>query len=86
MFAEALAKGHIAVSDLYANTQVMTGEVLSGIGSSAAVGYYNDTVTYPDNTSEAMELKVLPLPKSGGENEYMPQTGVGLSAFRTTEQ
>ena len=37
-FAEALVKGHIVVSDLYANTQVMTGEVLSGIGSSAAVG------------------------------------------------
>ncbi|MBE6639996.1 MAG: extracellular solute-binding protein [Ruminococcaceae bacterium] len=86
MFAEALAKGHIVVSDLYANTQVMTGEVLSGIGSSAAVGYYNDTVTYPDNTSEAMELKVLPLPRTGGENEYMPQTGVGLCAFKTTDQ
>jgi len=86
MFAQALAKGHIVVSDQYANTQVMTGEVLSGIGSSAAIGYYNDTVTYPDNTSEAMELQVLPLPKSNGENEYMPQTGVGLCAFQTTEQ
>ena len=86
MFAEALAKGHIAVSDLYANTQVMTGDVLCGIGSSAAVGYYNDTVTYSDNTSEPMKLQVLALPKSGGENEYMPQTGVGLCAFKTTEQ
>ena len=86
MFAEALAKGHIAVSDLYANTQVMTGDALCGIGSSAAVGYYNDTVTYPDNTSEPMKLQVMPLPKSGGEKEYMPQTGVGISAFKTTEQ
>ncbi len=86
MFAEALAKGHIAVSDLYANTQVMTGEVLCGIGSSAAVGYYNNTVTYPDNTSEPMNLQVLPLPRSNGEKEYMPQTGVGISAFKTTEQ
>lgn len=86
MFAEALAKGHIAVSDLYANTQVMTGDVLCGIGSSAAVGYYNDTVTYPDNTSEPMDLQVLPLPRSGGKYEYMPQTGVGLSAFKTTDQ
>lgn len=86
MFAEALAKGHIAVSDLYANTQVMTGDVLCGIGSSAAVGYYNDTITYSDNTSEPMELQVLPLPKSSGEKEYMPQTGVGISAFKTTEQ
>ncbi len=86
MFAKALAKGHIAVSDLYANTQVMTGEVLCGIGSSAAVGYYNDTVTYPDNTSEPTHLQVLPLPKSGGEQEYMPQTGVGMCAFKTTDQ
>lgn len=86
MFAEALAKGHIVVSDLYANTQVMTGDVLCGIGSSAAIGYYNDTVTYPDNTSEPMKLQVLPLPKSGGENEYMPQTGVGIAAFKTTDE
>jgi len=86
MFAEALAQGHVVVSDSYANTQVMTGEVLSGIGSSAAVGYYNDTITYPDNTSEPMELRVLPLPKSNGSKEYMPQTGVGLCALKTTEQ
>lgn len=85
-FAEALAQGHIVVSDLYANTQVMTGEVLCGIGSTAAVGYYNDTVTYPDNTSEPMKLQVLALPQSGGEQEYMPQTGVGISAFYTTDQ
>jgi len=86
MFAEAIAAGHIIVSDLYANTQVMTGEVLCGIGSSAAVGYYNDTVTYPDNTSEPMDLQVLALPKSGGDKEYMPQTGVGICAFKTTDE
>ncbi len=86
MFAQALAKGHVAVSDQYANTQVMTGDVLCGIGSSAAVGYYNDTVTYPDNTSEPTNLQVLALPRSGGEKEYMPQTGVGISAFKTTDQ
>ncbi|MBQ8276348.1 MAG: carbohydrate ABC transporter substrate-binding protein [Clostridia bacterium] len=86
MFARALAQGHVVVSDLYANTQVMTGDVFSGIGSSAAVGYYNDVITYPDNTSEPMQLQVLPLPRSGGEKEYMPQTGVGLAAFATTEQ
>ncbi len=86
MFAEALAKGYIAVSNLYANTQVMTGDVLCGIGSSAAVGYYNDTVTYSVNTSEPTKLQVLPLPRSGGENEYMAQTGVGIAAFKTTDQ
>ena len=64
----------------------MTGEVLSGIGSTAAIIYYNDTVTYPDNTSEPTNLRVLPLPKSGDGKEFMPQTGVGLAAFKTTDQ
>lgn len=86
MFAEALAQGHIAVSDLYANTQVMTGEALSGIGSTAAIGYYNDEVTYPDNTTEPTNLHVLPLPRTGSGQEYMPQTGVGLASYATTEQ
>ena len=86
-FAEPLAQGHIAVADLYANTQVMTGDALAGIGSTAAIAYYNDTVTYPDNTTEPTNLKVLPLPLTGsGEKEYMPQTGVGLAAYKTDEQ
>lgn len=60
-FARSLAKGHIVVSDLYSNTQIMTGEVVSGIGSSASILYYNDTVTYPNNTSEPMGLQVFPI-------------------------
>lgn len=51
-FARSLAQGHVVVSDLYSNTQVMTGDVLSGLGSSAAILYYNDTVTYRDGTQE----------------------------------
>lgn len=86
MFARPLAQGHVAVSDLYSNTQVMTGETLAGIGSTAAITYYNDVVTYPDNTSEPTNLHVLPLPKSVGDGEFMPQTGVGLAAFQTTDQ
>lgn len=85
-FALPLAQGHIVVSDEYSNTQVMTGDTLSGIGSTAGIIYYNDTVTYPDNTSEPMNLKVLPLPKTGSGEQYMPMTGVGLCAYPTTEE
>ena len=85
-FAAPLAQGHIAVADTYSNTQVMTGETISGIGSTASINYYNDTVTYPDNTSEPTNLQVLPLPRTGDGTQYMPVTGVGLSAFKTTEQ
>jgi len=86
MFAEPLVQGHIAVSELYSNTHVTTGEMLCGIGSTASIIYFNDTVTYPDNTSEPINLRVLPLPMSGGELEYIPQSGVGIASFKTTEQ
>ena len=85
-FARALAKGHVVVSDLYSNTQVMTGEVLAGLGSSAAILYYNDTVPYRDGTREPMDLHVLPMPMTAGHEAMMTQAGVGLCAYRTTEQ
>ena len=85
-FARSLAQGHVVVSDLYSNTQVMTGDVLSGLSSSAAILYYNDTVTYRDGTQEPMDLRVLPMPKMAGADALMTQAGVGLCAYRTTEQ
>ena len=85
-FARSLAQGHVVVSDLYSNTQVMTGDVLSGLGSSAAILYYNDTVTYRDGTQEPMDLHVLPMPKTAGADALMTQAGVGLCAYKTTDQ
>lgn len=85
-FARSLAQGHVVVSDLYSNTQVMTGDVVCGLGSSAAILYYNDTVTYPDNTQEPMDLHVLPMPKTAGADALMTQAGVGLCAYKTTAQ
>lgn len=83
---EAIIKGYIGISDLYANTQIMTGEVMSGIGSSAAILYYNDTVTYPDNTQEPMNLKILPIPQLKNGKKLITQAGVGLLAHKTTSQ
>lgn len=85
-FADSFAKGHIMLSNLYSNTQVMTGEVVAGIGSSAAILYYNDTVTYEDGTSEPMNLEIRPLPAENGKKPYITQAGVGLCAYKTTRQ
>ena len=85
-FMTSLVKGHIIVSDLYANTQMMTGETLAGISSSAAVLYYNDTVTYPDNRSEPMDLKVLALPINKSGNKFDTLAGTGLCAYKTTDE
>ena len=75
-FADSLAKGHIMLSNLYSNTQVMTGEVVAGIGSSAAILYYN----------EPMDPEILPLPAENGKKPYITQAGVGLCAYKTTSQ
>ena len=87
LFADALIRGDIIVSDLYANTQMMTGEVPAGTGSSAAILYFNDIVTYSDNTTEPMNLKVLPLPVSdrpeAASAPLAPQTGCGICALKT---
>ena len=65
----------------------MTGETLAGLGSSAAILYYNDFVTYPDNTTEPTDLLLAPLPHAAGTTTpLMPQAGVGLCAFKTTDQ
>lgn len=86
-FARGLVRGDIIVSDLYSNTQVMTGETLAGLGSSAAILYYNDVVTYPDNTTEPTDLLLAALPHAANANTLlMPQAGVGLCAFKTTER
>ncbi len=85
-FARPLVQGHITLSDPYATTRLTTGEALMGLGSTAGILYYNDTVTYADNTSEPTNLRVLPLPKTAGNTGVMPQTGVGISAYRTTDQ
>ena len=85
-FARALVQDHIVVSDLYSNTQVMAGEVLGGIGSSAAILYYNNLVTYPDNSTEPMDLQVVPMPRAADGTALMTQAGVGLCAYKTDEK
>lgn len=85
-FAKEIARGTIVISDRYSNTQIMTGEVLCGVGSSAAILYYNDTVTYPDGTSEPMDLQVVPFMHAETGKPLMTIAGVGLCARKTTEQ
>lgn len=85
-FATAIAKGHVVLSDLYSNTQIMSGEVIAGIGSSASILYYNDKITYPNNVSIDMDLHVLTPPQAGNETKLATQAGVGLCAYKTTKR
>lgn len=81
-FANSFVRGHVIISDLYSNTQIMTGEVLCGISSSAAILYYNDQVTYPDGTKEFLNLKVFPIPATEGVKLLATQRGMGICALK----
>lgn len=83
-FARPLCEGSITVSNPFCTTQMMTGETIAGVGSSASILYFNDAVTYPDNTVEPLDLRVLPLPAPSGGRTLMTQAGVGLCAATDT--
>lgn len=56
------------------------------VASSASVLYYADTVTYPDNTSEPVEIISLPCPTFAGGEKLVMQRGAGICTVRSTPE
>jgi multiple sugar transport system substrate-binding protein len=87
---EALAKsaiqGHLRVEDNYETVCMMTGDIVAGIGSTASIMYFQDTVTYPDNTTEPLVIKALPVPYAQGGAKLAMQQGTGLAALGGDEK
>lgn len=86
VFLGAIANGFIAIPDNFSSRDVMTGEALSGLGSSAGILYYNDIVTDDEGNSEPMNIRVLPVPRGESGTSYFTQGGVGLCALKTTSE
>lgn len=84
--AEAGVAGEICLLKGYATTAMMTGEVVCGLESTASIMYYKDTVTFPDNTSLPLRLKVLPMPVFEDGKPFAVQRGVSLCALRSTPE
>ena len=80
LWAGAAAAGHINLQFGYGTTQIMTGEALCEIGSTASIAYFSDTVVYPDNTTDPLEVVVVPFPVIGGAEKSAVQRGTGLCA------
>ena len=62
LLAKAAVQGDVCLLGGYSTTAMMTGEAVCGIGSSASILYFKDTVTLPDNTTMPLTLKALPVP------------------------
>ena len=85
-YAHAALQGELWLGSGYATEPLRTGDAIVSVASSASVLYYSDVVTYPDNTSEQVEIIALPCPIfEGGENLVM-QRGVGMCAVRSTPE
>lgn len=85
-FAKAAIAGDICLQDTYGTTCMMTGDIVASVESTASILYFQDTVTYPDNTKEPLLLKVLPCPVTKNGAKLTMQQGVGLCMTKSDPQ
>ncbi len=86
LLAECALAGGVCPLSGYSTTAMMTGETLCGIESTAAILYFKDTVTFPDNTSLPLRLKILPVPCFAEGKPLAIQRGGGLGVIKSTGQ
>ena len=82
--ASAIA-GEVCLLNGYSTTAMMTGEVLCGIESTASVLYFKDKVTFPDNTTIPLRLRIFPVPCFQGGKALAIQRGGGLGLIKSTQ-
>ncbi len=80
-FAQTAISGGINLGDGFGTSEMMIGETVANVASTASIIYFKDTVTYPDNTSEPLELISLPYPVFMDGEKSVIQRGVGLGAL-----
>ena len=56
-----------------------TGEIVCSLGSTAGILFYGDSITYPDNTIEAVTYNILPYPVFRG-GKKSPSSGAEACA------
>ena len=85
-YARATLAGSVWLKSGYATEPLRTGDAVASVASSASVLYYADTVTYPDNTSEPVEIISLPCPTFAGGEKLVMQRGAGICTVRSTPE
>ncbi len=78
--------GRAAIYGGYAADLFKTGEIICSTGSSAGVMFFSPTVTYPDNTTEEMEMAILPYPLFEGGSKIALQRGAGMCVTRSSKE
>ena len=84
--ASSAVSGEISLWGGYSTTTMMTGESICGIESTASILYYKDTVTFPDNTTIPLRLKIFPVPSFADAKPLAIQRGAGLGMIKSTPE
>lgn len=85
-YARAALTGGLWLGSSYATEPLRTGDVIVSVASSASVLYYSDVVTYPDNSTEQVEIISLPCPTFEGGEKLVMQRGAGLCTVKSTPE
>ena len=83
-YARAALTGTLWLGGGYATEPLRTGDAIVSVASSASVLYYSDVVTYPDNSTEQVEIISLPCPTFEGGEKLVMQRGAGLCTVKST--
>ena len=85
-YVRATLEGGVWLQSGYATEPLRTGDSIVSVASSASVLYYSDTVTYPNNVSEKIELIALPCPVFEGGEKLVMQRGAGVCTVSSTPE
>lgn len=83
-YARAALTGALWLGGDYATEPLRTGDAIVSVASSASVLYYSNVVTYPDNSTEQVEIISLPCPTFEGGEKLVMQRGAGLCTVKST--
>ncbi len=84
--AAAAIQGGICLEDGYAASKWKTVEIIANTGSTADVLYQPDRVIYADNTTESIEITVMPYPTFAEGRAAAVYRGGGLFAMHSDDE
>lgn len=84
--AAAAFQGGVWLGGGYATEALRTGDAIATVASSASVLYYENEVTYDDNTSEEIEIIAMPYPHFESGKKMVMQRGSGFCVTKSTPE
>ena len=85
-YAKAALTGGLWLGSGYATEPLRTGDAIASVASSASVLSYSDVVTYPDSSTEQVEIISLPCPTFEDGEKLVMQRGAGVCTVKSTPE